>query len=88
MKSRTDRHGAFRRETLALLGESGVPIDITPLRRALLESAVACGRPYFIFSLTGAIYGTPANIPVVENVPTVPINRKHRRNPVLLTAAE
>ncbi|MDF0490948.1 UDP-glucose 4-epimerase GalE [Sphingomonas sp. H39-1-10] len=46
----------------------------TVATRALLESAVACGVPHFIFSSTAATYGTPARIPVVETDPTVPIN--------------
>ncbi|AOH84145.1 UDP-glucose 4-epimerase [Sphingomonas panacis] len=46
----------------------------TVATRALLESAVACGVPHFIFSSTAATYGTPAKIPVVETDPTVPIN--------------
>jgi UDP-glucose 4-epimerase len=46
----------------------------TVATRALLESAVVCGVPHFIFSSTAATYGTPARIPVVESDPTVPIN--------------
>lgn len=46
----------------------------TVATRALLESAVACGVPHFIFSSTAATYGTPTKIPVVETDPTVPIN--------------
>jgi UDP-glucose 4-epimerase len=46
----------------------------TVATRALLESAVVCGVPHFIFSSTAATYGTPARIPVVETDPTVPIN--------------
>jgi UDP-glucose 4-epimerase len=46
----------------------------TVATRALLESAVVCEVPHFIFSSTAATYGTPAKIPVVETDPTVPIN--------------
>jgi len=46
----------------------------TVATRALLESAVVCGVPHFIFSSTAATYGTPTKIPVVETDPTVPIN--------------
>jgi UDP-glucose 4-epimerase len=46
----------------------------TVASRALLESAVACGVPHFIFSSTAATYGTPEKVPVSEGDPTVPIN--------------
>jgi UDP-glucose 4-epimerase len=46
----------------------------TVASRALLESAVACGVPHFIFSSTAATYGTPEKIPVSEGDPKVPIN--------------
>ena len=46
----------------------------TVASRALLESAVACGVPHFIFSSTAATYGTPERVPVSESDPTVPIN--------------
>ena len=46
----------------------------TVASRALLESAVACGVPHFIFSSTAATYGTPEKVPVSESDPTVPIN--------------
>jgi UDP-glucose 4-epimerase len=46
----------------------------TAASRALLESAVACGVPHFIFSSTAATYGTPDRVPVRESDPTVPIN--------------
>jgi len=46
----------------------------TVASRALIESAVACGVPHFIFSSTAATYGTPAKVPVAEGDPTVPIN--------------
>ena len=46
----------------------------TAASRALIESAVACGVPHFIFSSTAATYGTPARVPVAEGDPTIPIN--------------
>lgn len=46
----------------------------TVASRALLESAVVCGVPHFIFSSTAATYGTPEKVPVSESDPTVPIN--------------
>ncbi|MET0375016.1 MAG: UDP-glucose 4-epimerase GalE [Rhizorhabdus sp.] len=42
--------------------------------RSLIESAVAGGVRHFIFSSTAATYGIPAEIPVREDMPTVPIN--------------
>jgi UDP-glucose 4-epimerase len=46
----------------------------TVASRALIESAVVCGVPHFIFSSTAATYGTPEKVPVSEKDPTVPIN--------------
>ncbi|MEO7691667.1 MAG: UDP-glucose 4-epimerase GalE [Sphingomonas sp.] len=46
----------------------------TVASRALLESAVVCGVPHFIFSSTAATYGTPEKVPVSESDLTVPIN--------------
>ncbi|RHW18833.1 UDP-glucose 4-epimerase GalE [Sphingomonas gilva] len=46
----------------------------TVASRALIESAVACGVPHFIFSSTAATYGIPDAIPVAEDAPKVPIN--------------
>jgi UDP-glucose 4-epimerase len=46
----------------------------TVASRALIESAVVCGVPHFIFSSTAATYGTPEKVPVSESDPTVPIN--------------
>jgi UDP-glucose 4-epimerase len=40
--------------------------------RALIETAVAGGVRYFIFSSTAAVYGNPARVPVREDDPTVP----------------
>jgi UDP-glucose 4-epimerase len=42
--------------------------------RALIEAAVAAGVPHFIFSSTAATYGVPAESPVREDTPRVPIN--------------
>ncbi|KKC27699.1 UDP-glucose 4-epimerase GalE [Sphingomonas sp. SRS2] len=42
--------------------------------RSLIESAVEGGVRHFIFSSTAATYGIPAEIPVREDMPTVPIN--------------
>lgn len=42
--------------------------------RDLIESAVRCGVPHFIFSSTAATYGIPATSPVAEDCPQIPIN--------------
>ncbi len=42
--------------------------------RALIECAVNNGVRYFIFSSTAAVYGNPAEIPVKEDTPTLPIS--------------
>ena len=42
--------------------------------RALIECAVNSGVRHFIFSSTAAVYGNPAEIPVKEDAPTVPIS--------------
>src|ERR1700744_6024423 len=42
--------------------------------RTLIESAVKCGVRHFIFSSTAAVYGNPAEVPVKEDAPTVPIS--------------
>ena len=42
--------------------------------RALIECAVNCGVRHFIFSSTAAVYGNPAEIPVREDAPTLPIS--------------
>jgi len=42
--------------------------------RALMECAVNAGVKHFIFSSTAAVYGNPAEIPVKEDAPTVPIS--------------
>lgn len=75
-------HGV--RAIMHFAGSIVVPESVTdPLKyyrnntvasRALLESAVVCGVPHFIFSSTAATYGTPEKVPVAEGDPTVPIN--------------
>ncbi len=42
--------------------------------RALIESAVRCGVPHFIFSSTAATYGIPEESPISESCPQKPIN--------------
>src|SRR6202451_3490172 len=42
--------------------------------RALIECAVQGGVRHFIFSSTAAVYGNPAEIPVTETAPTLPIS--------------
>lgn len=42
--------------------------------RSLVEAAVTAGVPHFIFSSTAATYGVPAESPVREDTPTLPIN--------------
>lgn len=42
--------------------------------RALIETAVRCGVSNFIFSSTAAVYGNPAQTPIVEDSLTAPIN--------------
>jgi len=80
--------GALRdhnvRAIMHFAGSIVVPESVTdPLKyyrnntvasRALIESAVVCGVPHFIFSSTAATYGTPEKVPVSEKDPTVPIN--------------
>ncbi len=46
----------------------------TAASRTLIESAVACGVPHFIFSSTAATYGTPERVPAQESDRTLPIN--------------
>ncbi|MBY0282415.1 MAG: UDP-glucose 4-epimerase GalE [Sphingomonas sp.] len=46
----------------------------TAASRSLIESAVACGVPHFIFSSTAATYGIPDEVPVREDMPKRPIN--------------
>jgi UDP-glucose 4-epimerase len=42
--------------------------------RALIESAIKCDVPHFIFSSTAATYGIPEESPVREDSPKQPIN--------------
>jgi UDP-glucose 4-epimerase len=42
--------------------------------RALIECAVKGGVRHFIFSSTAAVYGNPAECPVKEDAPTLPIS--------------
>lgn len=42
--------------------------------RTLIDAAVACGVPHFIFSSTAATYGTPDVLKVREDTPQRPIN--------------
>ena len=49
-------------------------LNNTVRSRALLASAVKAGVRHFIFSSTAATYGIPENVPVREDMPTVPIN--------------
>jgi UDP-glucose 4-epimerase len=42
--------------------------------RALIECAIQGGVRHFIFSSTAAVYGNPAQIPVCEDEPTLPIS--------------
>ncbi|MEO8724258.1 MAG: UDP-glucose 4-epimerase GalE, partial [Sphingobium sp.] len=42
--------------------------------RSLIESAVRCGVPHFIFSSTAATYGIPEASPIAEDCPQRPIN--------------
>ncbi|MEO0031192.1 MAG: hypothetical protein RIS94_950 [Pseudomonadota bacterium] len=46
----------------------------TAASTALLEAAIACRVPHFIFSSTAATYGEPAVTRVSEAMPTCPIN--------------
>ncbi|MHB2265364.1 UDP-glucose 4-epimerase GalE [Aliihoeflea sp. PC F10.4] len=50
----------------------GYYLNNTVKSRALIESAVKCGVPHFIFSSTAAVYGTPKNSPVVEEAAVQP----------------
>ena len=42
--------------------------------RALIAAAVSAGVKHFIFSSTAAVYGNPAQVPVAEDAPTVPLS--------------
>lgn len=47
-------------------------LNNTVKSRALIESAIRCGVPHFIFSSTAAVYGTPEEVPVRETAPMGP----------------
>jgi UDP-glucose 4-epimerase len=42
--------------------------------RTLMETAVKCGVPHFIFSSTAAVYGDPERVPVAEDAPLNPVS--------------
>jgi UDP-glucose 4-epimerase len=42
--------------------------------RTLIETAVKGGVRHIIFSSTAAVYGNPAQVPVTEDAPTVPVS--------------
>lgn len=46
----------------------------TCVSRSLIASCVSTGVRHFVFSSTAAVYGNPSTIPVMENMPTMPIN--------------
>jgi len=46
----------------------------TVASRSLIESAVACGVPHFIFSSTATLYGIVERWPIREDFPLQPIN--------------
>jgi UDP-glucose 4-epimerase len=56
------------RDPLAYYGNN------TANSRALIETAVKGGVRHIIFSSTAAVYGNPAQVPVTENAPTVPVS--------------
>ena len=46
----------------------------TAASRSLIDSAVTCGVPHFVFSSTAAVYGLPAQVPIPETTALQPIN--------------
>lgn len=50
----------------------GYYLNNTVKSRALIESAIRCGVPYFVFSSTAAVYGSPEQIPISEDEPKLP----------------
>jgi UDP-glucose 4-epimerase len=44
----------------------------TCVSRGLIATCVSKGVRYFVFSSTAAVYGSPAVVPVTEDMPTVP----------------
>ncbi len=49
-------------------------LNNTVKSRALIETAVATGVRYFIFSSTAAVYGMPGSAPVAETAPLKPLS--------------
>ena len=49
-------------------------LNNTAKARALLETAVGCDVPRFIFSSTAAVYGDPAENPVTEDAALAPVS--------------
>ena len=49
-------------------------LNNTVKSRALIETAVATGVRYFVFSSTAAVYGMPGNNPVPETAPLKPLS--------------
>ncbi len=52
----------------------GYYLNNTVESRALMETAVKCSVPQFIFSSTAAVYGMPGDKPVSEDAPLKPIS--------------
>ncbi len=52
----------------------GYYLNNTVKSRALLETAVKCGVPHFIFSSTAAVYGMTGDKPVAEDAPLAPMS--------------
>ena len=52
----------------------GYYFNNTVKSRSLLAAAVVHGVKNFIFSSTAAVYGTPGQVPVVEDAPLQPIS--------------
>ena len=50
----------------------GYYLNNTVKSRALIESAIRCGVPHFVFSSTAAVYGSPEQIPISEDEPKLP----------------
>lgn len=50
----------------------GYYLNNTVKSRALIESAIRCGVPHFVFSSTAAVYGSPERIPISEDEPKLP----------------
>jgi len=52
----------------------GYYLNNTANSRTLIECAISHGVQHFIFSSTAAVYGNPAESPVSEDAPTLPIS--------------